>query len=97
LFLNSYFGVGVTAVSLVTPNEMRAQATAVLFFFCNLFGLAFGPTAVAILTDFIFGSDGALNLSLGFLPAIVLPPSLVLAYLALRPYRELIQSRTAEL
>ena len=89
LFLNSYFGVGVTAVSLVTPNEMRAQATAVLFFFCNLFGLAFGPTAVAILTDFIFGSDGALNLSLGFLPAIVLPPSLVLAYLALRPYREL--------
>jgi len=89
LFLNSYFGVGVTAVSLVTPNEMRAQATAVLFFFCNLFGLAFGPTAVAILTDFIFGSDGALNLSLGFLPAIVLPPSLVLAYLALKPYREL--------
>jgi MFS family permease len=51
-FLNAYFGVGITGVQLITPPSMRAQVSALMLFSTNLFGLAFGPSAVAILTDF---------------------------------------------
>ena len=94
LFLNAYFGVGVTAVALVTPNAMRAQASAVLLFFTNLFGLAFGPSAVAMLTDFVFADDAALNASLALLPALVFPPALALALLARKPYVRAVQTRS---
>ncbi|MEE4659294.1 MAG: MFS transporter [Halieaceae bacterium] len=91
-FLNAYFGIGVSAVALVTPANMRAQASAVLLFFTNLFGLAFGPSAVAILTDFVYADDAALDASLTTLPFLVLPPAALLALLAMRPYRELATS-----
>jgi hypothetical protein len=73
---------------------MRAQASAVLLFFTNLFGLAFGPSAVAMLTDFVFADDAALNASLALLPALVFPPALALALLARKPYVRAVQARS---
>jgi len=46
-FLNSYFAVCIAAVQLITPNQMRAQVSALQLFMTNLFGLALGPSAVA--------------------------------------------------
>lgn len=93
-FLNSYFGIGVSAIVLATPYNMRAQASAILLFFTNLFGLTFGPTAVAILTDFIFRGDEYLWASLGVLPLIVLPPALILALIARKPYIKMVKMQT---
>ena len=93
-FLNSYFGIGVSAIVLATPHDMRAQASAILLFFTNLFGLTFGPTAVAILTDFIFGGDEYLWASLGVLPLIVLPPALILALISRKPYIKMVKMQT---
>ena len=93
-FLNSYFGIGVSAIVLATPYDMRAQASAILLFFTNLFGLTFGPTAVAILTDFIFGGDEYLWASLGVLPLIVLPPALILALISRKPYIKMVKMQT---
>lgn len=93
-FLNSYFGIGVSAIVLATPYDMRAQASAILLFFTNLFGLTFGPTAVAILTDFIFRGDEYLWASLGVLPLIVLPPALILALIARKPYIKMVKMQT---
>ena len=93
-FLNSYFGIGVSAIVLATPYDMRAQASAILLFFTNLFGLTFGPTAVAILTDFIFRGDEYLWASLGVLPLIVLPPALILALIARKPYIKIVKMQT---
>ncbi|MGY9059434.1 MAG: spinster family MFS transporter [Candidatus Puniceispirillales bacterium] len=95
-FLNSYFGIGVSAIVLATPHNMRAQASAILLFFTNLFGLTFGPTAVAILTDFIFVGDEYLGASLGILPLIVLPPALILALIARKPYINLVKTQTSQ-
>ena len=92
-FLNSYFGIGVTAIVMVSPENMKAQASAILLFFTNLFGLAFGPTVVALLTDFIYFDDNALDASLSLLPLLVLPFACFLSFLSLRPYRELITSK----
>ena len=94
IFLNSYFGIGVSAIVLATPYDMRAQASAILLFFTNLFGLTFGPTAVAILTDFLFRGDQYLWASLGVLPLIVLPPALILALIARKPYIKMVKMQT---
>src|SRR5690606_10711030 len=40
--LNAYFGVAIAAFQLVTPNELRAQVSAVLLFVTNMAGLALG-------------------------------------------------------
>jgi MFS family permease len=86
-FLNAYFGVGVAGIQLITPPQMRAQVSALMLFSTNLFGLAFGPTAVALLTDFLFADDLALRYSLSLLPLVVCPLAAALAWQGLAPYR----------
>ncbi|TXS91935.1 MFS transporter [Parahaliea maris] len=85
--LNAYYGVGVAALQFITPNAMRAQASALLLFCTNFFGLALGPSAVAALTDFLFRDEGALNQSLALLPLLVCPAAALLAFASLRAYR----------
>ena len=72
-FLNAYFGVGIAGIQLITPVSMRAQVSALMLFCTNLFGLALGPSAVALLTDFAFGDDAMLRYALLTLPLLVCP------------------------
>ncbi len=88
--LSGFYGPGMTALQMITPNRMRAQVSALSLFFANLFGLAFGPTVVAMLTDFVFRDDAALRYSLAVLPVVLCPIAGLLAYQALKPYRELV-------
>ena len=53
-FASAPFGVGAAAVQELVPDRMRAQAAAVYLFVMNLVGLAFGPSAVALATDYLF-------------------------------------------
>ncbi|MFK8051232.1 MAG: spinster family MFS transporter [Halioglobus sp.] len=87
LFLNSYFGVCIAAIQLITPNRMRAQVSAGLLFMTNLFGLAMGPSFIAALTDFVFADDLALGKSLTVLPLVVCPLATALLAWGLRYYR----------
>lgn len=89
-FLNGFYGPGITALQAITPNRMKAQVTALSLFFANLFGLALGPTIVATLTDFVFGNDADLRYSLAVLPVVLCPVAALLAYQALKPYREIV-------
>ncbi len=86
-FLNAYFGVGIAGVQLITPPPMRAQISALMLFFTNLFGLAFGPSAVALITDFVFADDLALRYALALLPAIVCPLAAALVWQGMGDYR----------
>ncbi len=95
-FLNAHYGVGVAAVQFITPNRMRAQVSAFMLFCTNLLGLAFGPTAVAILTDFIFADDQALRYSMALLPLLVCPLAALLIWQGLAAYREAAQLTDGE-
>ncbi len=66
-------GVGTVALQLVTPNEYRARVTALYFFVVNLVGLGFGPMLIALLTDHLFGDDGALRYSIALVAGAALP------------------------
>jgi MFS family permease len=54
---------GAAALQMIAPNQLRAQATALYYFVINILGLL-GPTAVAMVTDFVFADDAALRWSL---------------------------------
>jgi MFS family permease len=86
-FLNAYFGVGIAGIQLITPEPMRAQVSALMLFCTNLFGLALGPSAVALLTDFAFGDDAMLRYSLLALPLLVCPLAAVLVLQGQADYR----------
>lgn len=60
---------GAAALQIITPNQMRAQATAVYYFVISIFGLL-GPPAVAAVTDFVFADDAALRWSLAIVCAV---------------------------
>jgi hypothetical protein len=47
-----------------TPAPMRSQMGALYLFVGNLIGLGIGPTAVALLTDFVFQDDNRVGSSL---------------------------------
>jgi MFS family permease len=80
-------GLGPTTVQDIVPDWLRGQATAIYFFVINLLGLGIGPTAVALVTDRVFGNDADLRLSLAVvaIPAILTGIALLLA--ARAPYR----------
>jgi MFS family permease len=56
--------VGGAALMIITPNQLRAQATAIYYFIISLAGLTLGPTSVAVLTDYVFGDEAALRYSM---------------------------------
>jgi len=57
---------GGAALMMITPNQMRGQASALYYFVINLFGLTIGPSAVAAITDFVYGDDAALRYSIAW-------------------------------
>lgn len=82
------YGAAAGALQEITPNQMRAQVTAIYFLFLNLAGIGLGPTVVALLTDQVFQSDLAVGNSLMVLAAVGAPLSALLLWIGRRPYRE---------
>lgn len=56
--------VAATALQEITPPAMRAQVMAVQVFLVNLVSLSLGPTAVALITDHVFGGGAAVGRAL---------------------------------
>ncbi|MGQ0620037.1 MAG: spinster family MFS transporter [Panacagrimonas sp.] len=68
-FISMPFGVAASAVQDLVPNRMRGQTSAVYLFVVNILGLGIGPTAVALMTDYAFGDDLKVGLSLAMVMA----------------------------
>ena len=85
-----YFGIAISALQLVTPNEMRAQVSAVLLFATNMLGLIVGPTVVALLTDYAFGTEESVRYSLAVVAAVFAPAAALVIWRGLPHYRELL-------
>ena len=81
-------GVAGAALQLITPNELRGQMTAVYFFIANLIGLGLGPTAVALITDYVIGDPVALGVSIAMLAGLAGPLSAIVLGSGLRHYRQ---------
>ncbi|WP_120994580.1 spinster family MFS transporter [Stutzerimonas urumqiensis] len=86
--LSMPFGVAPAAIQEIMPNAMRGQASAIYLFVITLFGLGVGPTAVALVTDYVFGYDEALRYSLLIITLGAVLAAFVLLACGLKPYRE---------
>jgi MFS family permease len=61
---NAYNAVGPMAVNQVTPNQFRAQVSAVYLFVVNALGLGLGPALVPILNEALFHDPAKIRFSL---------------------------------
>lgn len=80
------FGCAAAAIQEIMPASMRAQASAIYLFVINLIGLGFGPTAVALFTDYVFDDPMKIRYSLLVVGLIAQAGSTVFLLLALKPY-----------
>ena len=82
------FGVAPAAIQEVMPNAMRGQASAIYLFVITLIGLGIGPTAVAMVTDYVFQDDQAIRYSIFWVASIITMGAVVLLWMGIKPYRE---------
>ena len=84
------FGAAPAAIVAIVPNQMRGQTAAVYLFIVNLIGLGVGPTAVALVTDYVFANDLALKWSMLIVGTAANLAAIMLLWAGLKPYRETI-------
>jgi MFS family permease len=85
-------GVGLSAIVMVTPGRMRAQMVALYLLLDSLVGFGLGPTAVAMLTDYVFHNEARVGLSLAIVIAVIMPIAFVLYQRAREGYRAMVSS-----
>jgi MFS family permease len=96
IFLTSLpVGIAAAAIQEMMPNVMRGQASALYLFVVNLIGLGLGPTAVAVLTDYVFRNDNAVNYSLLVVGMLAHLGAAVLLWAGLKPYRRSVERLSA--
>jgi MFS family permease len=81
------FGVAPAAIQEMMPNPMRGQASAFYLFVINLIGLGLGPTAVALVTDYVLHDEGAVHVSLLVVGVLANLAAVGLLAAGLGPYR----------
>jgi MFS family permease len=85
---NAYNGVGPMAVNQVTPNQFRAQVSAVYLFVVNALGLGVGPTLVPFFNDHVFHDPAKMRYSLVIVVFCAAAAAIILLW-TLRPiYRQ---------
>lgn len=85
------FGAAAAAIQEIMPNAMRAQASAVYLFSVNLIGLGLGPTAVALVTDYVFHDDNAVGYSMLIVGSVANLSAIALLASGLKPFRETLE------
>ena len=75
------------AIQLITPNQMRAQVTAIYFVIASFCSIAFGATSVALLTDYVFYNDADLRYSLAIVSVSAMTIAAICLAFGVRPYR----------
>jgi MFS family permease len=61
---SAYTSVGSMAINQVTPNQMRAQVSAIYLFVINVIGLGVGPVLIPFINDRVFHDPQMIRYSL---------------------------------
>lgn len=76
------------AFQVITPNQIRGQVTAIYIFILNVVGFGLGPVFIAVLTDYVFGSEAQLGHAMSLAALIMEPLAALIFWLAMKPYGE---------
>jgi MFS family permease len=80
-------GLGPAALNFITPNQLRGQVIALYLFGVNLIGLGFGPTFVAVITDYGFGEPAAVRYSLAIFAVVISALAMIVVASGMPAYR----------
>ncbi len=90
-------GIGVggavpqnAAMQSITPNEMRGQVTALYLFVFAVIGTGFGPTFIALITNYVIGDQNLIRYALAGSAAIVTPLAAFVMWKGVKPYGQAI-------
>jgi len=86
------WGAASAGAAEMMPSSLRAQGTAIYFLGVSLVSGTLGPTAVALVTDRVFGSDAALRYSLSLVSVVGMALTAVVLGAGLAPYRRTVLS-----
>ena len=75
---------GMALLQDITPNRMRASASFALLIFCTIFGGMLGPTAIALVSDYLFAGEQGLPKAISFTCAVASPLSALMLWLGIR-------------
>jgi MFS family permease len=89
--LSSLPALSMTALNIVTPNELRGTGIAVYALVTGTIGAAGGPVLIAAVSDYIYKDEKAIGLAMATVIAVFLPLAALCLGLALRPMREAVQ------
>lgn len=93
IFAAMPWGAANAAIAEALPARMRGQGSAVYFLVVNLLAGAFGPTAVALLTDRVFGDPAALRWSLAACTIVGMSLTILLLGSGRAAYRTTVATR----
>lgn len=86
------FSLAPAAIAGITPNQMRAQITAIYLLCVNLFGFGVGPWFIGTLTDRVFQDELLLRYAISTTAALALPIGLVFLRRSMTQYLRLIDA-----
>jgi predicted MFS family arabinose efflux permease len=72
LLITAAAGAGPAAQLALVPGEMRGMMLGLAFLIVNLLGMGLGPTAVALVTDYVLGDAAKIRYALAGAPAVML-------------------------
>lgn len=92
--LASTMAVATSSMTIqdLVPNNMRGQAVAVYVLFSGMLAMGLGPSAVALVTDYVFGADEMLGYSIILVSAPTAVVSILLGLAGVKSYQ---RTRTA--
>ena len=85
-------GVAGAALQLITPNRLRSRMVALYFLVANLIGLGCGPTAMALITDRVFGDDSALRYAIALVTVVAMPISAAVVTWGMKPFARAVEA-----
>jgi MFS family permease len=95
LVSSAWVGISAAALNQITPNQMRGQTSAIYLFFVNMLGLGFGPSAVALLTDYVLHDPLLVRHSLSIMAALTAPVAAFCFWRMLPFYRRSVEEARA--
>jgi len=82
-----------TAIQLATPNQLRAQVSAIYMLALNIISAILGPTGVGLVTDYVFKNEMAVGASMALVVGICMPLSALSLWFARAPFRDAMEQR----
>jgi MFS family permease len=86
-FASLSMALAPAALQVVTPNQMRGQVSAVWMLVLNLVTAGVGPSAVGVITDYVFGDPLAVGKSIALVNCLSVPLAALALWAALASFR----------